>query len=81
MLGVLELRAFEMVPIPLWNLLQKLLMRALFVTFWEKPYEGKLVRWGSLLHDRFMLPHFLKKDLQEILYFYESADLFFARMV
>ena len=77
MLGVLELRAFEMVPIPLWNLLQKLLMRALFVTFWEKPYEGKLVRWGSLLHDRFMLPHFLKKDLQEILYFLRERGFVF----
>ena len=77
MLGVLELRAFEMSPSPLWSLLQKLLVRALFAAFWQKPYQGRLVRWGTRLHERFMLPHFLKKDLYEILTFLKEEGFCF----
>ncbi|PKA99743.1 uncharacterized protein (DUF2126 family) [Flavobacteriaceae bacterium MAR_2009_75] len=65
-LGILELRAFDMPPHAQMSLMQMLLVRTLVSWFWRKPYKHDLVRWGSELHDKFLLEHYVKEDIADI---------------
>ncbi len=66
-LGLVEFRNFEMPPHWQMSAVQMLLIRSMVSWFWKKPYNEDFIRWGSQLHDRFMLPHYVWDDLSWVI--------------
>ena len=65
--GLLELRAFEMTPTLRMAMAAVLVVRALAAVFWREQYTAPLVRWGTTLHDRYLLPYYIERDFHDVL--------------
>ena len=76
-LGILELRGFDMPPHKEMCLVQLLLIRALVAVFWKNPYKNKLIHWGTELHNKFMLHHFIKEDMAEVVNYLNDHGIAF----
>lgn len=76
-LGILEFRAFDMPPSKQMCIVQLLLLRCLVAWFWNKPYKKKLIRWGTELYDKFLLSHYVRQDLEEVIRDLQEAGYFF----
>jgi len=72
-LGLVEFRNFEMPPHAHMSALQLLLLRSLVADFWQHPLKRPLIRWGTQLNDRFMLPYFIWEDFKSVIEHLQAA--------
>jgi len=78
-LGILELRGFDMPPHKEMSMVQLLLIRALVASFWRNPYKHKLINWSTDLHSKFMMHHFIKEDIHEVVDILNSNGIAFKK--
>ncbi len=74
-LGILELRGFDMPPSYEMCMIQLLLIRSLVVRFWEQPYQYPLIDWGRDLHDKYLLHHYVREDMKEVIHYLHQGGL------
>jgi uncharacterized protein (DUF2126 family)/transglutaminase-like putative cysteine protease len=73
--GLVELRAFEMPPHVRMAAAQMILIRTLVAAFAREPYDRPLARHGQMLHDRFLLPHWMWRDFEDVLAYLAERGL------
>jgi uncharacterized protein (DUF2126 family)/transglutaminase-like putative cysteine protease len=78
-LGILELRGFDMPPHKEMNIVQLLLIRGLIAAFWKNPYKHKLLDWGTDLHNRFMMHHYIEQDINEVVDYLKNNGVEFEK--
>jgi len=78
-LGLVEFRSIEMTPDAPMFLAIHALWRALAACFVARPYTGSLVDWRGTLHDEFLLPSFLERDLDKVLSYLGKGGFQFDR--
>ena len=76
-LGILELRGFDMPPNRQMCLIQILLIRALVARFWHTPYQFPLIDWGADLHDKYLLHHYVREDMREVIHYLNQGGINF----
>lgn len=76
-LGILELRGFDMPPNRQMCLIQLLLIRSLVARFWETPYQFPLIDWGTDLHDKYLLHHYVREDMREVIHYLNQGGIQF----
>lgn len=76
-LGILEMRGFDMPPHKEMCMTQLLLVRTLVACFWKRPYRQRLVRWGTELHDKFLIHHYVREDLRDVVEYIQSSGFDF----
>jgi uncharacterized protein (DUF2126 family) len=57
------------------SLVQQLLVRALTVAFWDRPFLEPLIHWKHAIHDQFLLPHCLWQDLDHVVRHLNAAGI------
>ena len=75
--GLIELRAFETMPDVAQQSLAALFVRSILAMLAGDPCRASLVRHGARLHDAFMLPSVLERDLTEICADLQASGLAF----
>ena len=66
-LGVVELRALRQAPTAEHAAARAALFRAVLARLATVPYAETFTEWGGELQDRFALPFFLRRDLEDVL--------------
>jgi uncharacterized protein (DUF2126 family) len=74
-LGLVEFRAFRMTVDAESAAAIAALLRALAAMLSRRDCDRGLVEWGSRLHDRFALPHYLQQDLHAVFADLQAAGL------
>jgi len=74
-LGLVELRAFRMPPTPERNAAIGAMLRGVAGLLCSRDVVPDLTYWGDVLHDRFALPFYLLRDLQEVFSDLENGGL------
>lgn len=78
-LGIVEFRAFDMPPHKEMCITQLLLIRSLIAAFWKNPYRAQLVNWENELHDKFMMHHYVREDIYEVIDFLNNSGIAFQK--
>jgi uncharacterized protein (DUF2126 family) len=73
--GLLEFRAFESLPSADHQALVGLFLRGIIAALNAQPFREAFLQWKGALHDAYLLPWFLRKDVAEICRYLRRAGI------